>query len=140
MYEIYTIAPGKDEVIGFPKKDENGYTLDNEENANMVSPAFMLASQLGATEAKSYSNAREQCKKYWEENTEGVKYNDFRLPTRAELEVIKGMQENTDNKLDWIMTGMYYWSNLSSGAIEMGSSPGSSSKKAHIRCVRDIKK
>lgn len=139
LYEIYTIAPGKDEVIGFPKKDENGYTLDNEENANMVSPAFMLASQLGATYPENYSDARKHCQTYWEINTKGVIYEDFRLPTRAELRVIKGMQENTDNKLDWIMTGKYYWSNLSVGPVVM-KEDSESTTKAYIRCVRDIKK
>lgn len=52
MYHIIISSTSKDYVLGKPTLDANGYTVADEHNAKMVSPSFMIASQLGTL--KSY--------------------------------------------------------------------------------------
>lgn len=138
-------------------------TSDTEETKNMVSPSFELASQLGATvpmslieylsfsdklryystlEAIRQSYAIHVCASYTETrvvNDITVKLEDWRLPTEAEILLIEELQTTPSGAVKKIMTGRYYWS--SSGAVEIPSATtgGSSTNRAHTRCVRDVK-
>ena len=181
IYRITNLVPGtlpEGTVLGYPPTqkvkfyDAYGWewskgdylrhmdemTMDSEEVANMISPCFELASQLGATYPQVYGvtfddedyvynterpYAIRTAALYWEERKENgkvVTLSDWRLPTRAEIQLIYKLQkQNTAVKA--IMTGNYYWSNLSHGAIknEDGYDQGGKINFAHVRCVRDVK-
>ena len=72
--------------------------------------------------------------------TEEVK--GWRLPTEAEIELIDQLQNDTKSAVKRIMTGRYYWDSYSANGAKLMARPvsrGSSSDRAHIRCVRDVK-
>ena len=175
MYHIRTTTPG-DYILGYPKlEDDNGnetmdpdkgHTVVSEENKRIVSPSFMVASELGKTfhltQAQYevdgvldeplisffYDRAVNQCKYYVEAtyvdvNNDGVytdgvdkvyHYDDWRLPTEAEVEMIKYYQTNS-RAMDIVMQGEKY----------ICATPGFLSKTVgtesghYMRCVRDVK-
>lgn len=152
MYAITTLAPEGDIIWGFPPTDSQGRTVNSEEVSKMVSPKFEMASQFGASQTKSYSAAQTQCRNYWEEAADGTIKYDWRLPTAAEIHFIDNLQQVAPS--GGVMTGIYYWSNLSSSAYQMGQNiynlpitvtysgggwNGASSTNAYTRCIRDIK-
>ncbi len=150
MYCITTLAPDVSSNYrwGFPPVDGNGNTLDNAIVANMISPKFMMASQLGATTTMGYNNAKTQCQNYWEETTiNGVKvrYDDWRLPTEAEIKYIDDLQRV--GGVTQIMTGKYYWDAYSGNdayRMRQDNSPpyysgNATATNAHVRCIRDVK-
>lgn len=143
MYHITTLAPSGNIIWGFPPLDANGYTLNDATVANMVSPSFMMASQLGATSTMGYNNAVTNCRDYWEETTingETVRYDDWRLPTEAEIKYIDDLQHDSNNPQGMVMTGKYYWDAYSgNGAYRMQGGSGGSSTSAYVRCIRDVK-
>ena len=75
------------------------------------------------------------------ENGVSVVLSDWRLPTRAEIQLIDRMQAE-GTAVTEILKGKYYWSGLSDEAIEITHiTPNSGATKysAHVRCVRDVK-
>ena len=144
MYQITTLASDGNIVWGFPPVNNNGETENSDEVANMVSPKFMMASQLGATSTMNYNSGVSNCRNYWEEtviNGITVRYDDWRLPTKAEIKYIDDLQHNTNNPQGVVMRGNYYWSARSTEAYKMKSplSSSGSTSSAHVRCIRDIK-
>lgn len=126
--------------------------VSSEENDKLISPSFMLASQLGminvviGTEWISdyWENAREHCAYYVEtyRNSKGktVVLDDWRLPTSAEIAIINEYQKKTPDVMDVVLTGDYYsvcWNMANESGItlvdgtELNESFG-------IRCVRDV--
>ncbi len=146
MYAITTLAPSGDGNIiwGFPLID-NGNTVNSLEVSRMVSPKFMMASQLGATSTMGYDDAVDNCNSYWEETIKNgvtVRYDDWRLPTEAEIKYIDDLQHDSNNPQGVVMRGNYYWDAYSfNGAYEMKDpiTHSGSSTSAHVRCIRDIK-
>ncbi|WP_373697835.1 fimbrial tip adhesin FimD [Porphyromonas loveana] len=150
---------------GVEYKYTDNVTVDSPEVSKMVSPSFELASQLGATVIQPYKemhngyylwsnyansssstrNALGTCAEYWEErvvNGQTVTLDDWRLPTKAEIELVEKLQTDNNSAVQFIMTGRYYWSALSDAAILIpsgGSVSGVSTTRAHVRCVRDVK-
>lgn len=106
---IYTLAN--------PLVDETGYTIATEENTNLVAPSFMIASQLGATQTMSFENARRHCNQYREvtkvKQPDGsfkeVTYSGWRMPTLAELKIIKKFQGEDNSAMDVVLSGHQYW-------------------------------
>ncbi|KAF5074829.1 Major fimbrium tip subunit FimD [anaerobic digester metagenome] len=150
MYCITTLAPDVSSNYrwGFPPVDGNGNTLNNATVANMISPKFMMASQLGATLPMGDNSAKTQCQNYWEETTiNGVKvtYDDWRLPTEAEIKYIDDLQRV--GGVTEIMTGKYYWDAYSGNnayKMRQDNSPPyyqgyATNTNAHVRCIRDVK-
>ena len=93
MYHIHVTATSDKYTVARPRLDSNGYTESTAENAMLVSPSFMTASQLGATQQLSggVDQARSHCEQYIEVAYDGVKYvkyDDWRLPTAAEIDII----------------------------------------------------
>lgn len=77
-----------------------------------------------------------------------IVYDDWRLPTRAELEIIDGFQANIDAHelggslsnsgtyaMDWLLDRKQYWS--ANGAVTITNNPANSRSGIGIRCVRD---
>lgn len=145
MYTITTLAPSGDIIWGFPPVDANGNTSNSAEVANMVSPKFMMASQMGATDVMGYNSGVTNCQNYWEETTKNggaVTYSDWRLPTEAEIKYIDDLQHNSYNPQGVVMRGNYYWDAYNGNGAYLMKAPITSSgnsNSAHVRCIRDIK-
>jgi len=113
----------------------NNYVLGRPVNNSdhVVSPAFMIASQLGATTSRhpgrpgsgtnSYSNrateARNHCTTYKEVDQNGKSWEGWRLPTREEVGVILRYQNAGYDTMEPVMTGSYYWT-LEGAAVATG--------------------
>ncbi len=157
MYMITTLVPTGDVIWGFPPLDNNNNTQNNATVANMASPSFMMASQLGASTIMDYDEAVDRCNEYWEEtiiNGVTVRYDDWRLPTEAELKIIDDLQHDSNNPQGVVLSGNYYWSAYATwldepisgwfswdGAYLMKAPLESTSYSyyAPARCVRDVK-
>jgi hypothetical protein len=91
----------------------NGVTDPSEANNKVVSPAFMIASQLGTVSSESWPNASDHCKRYVEVHDNGdgtvTKYADWRLPTLAELKIICTYQNNGGEVMSEVLGGANYW-------------------------------
>lgn len=103
---------------------------------NVVSPAFMLASQLGTVSPFSYGvNASDHCDKYVEVRTDGQKYTNWRLPTAAEIGVICKYQNNkTQNVMSQVLRAHSYWA-LDGSEVTANEND---SDTGYVRCVRDL--
>lgn len=103
---------------------------------NVVSPAFMLASQLGTVSTFSEGvNASNHCDKYVEVRTDGKKYTGWRLPTAAEIGVITKYQyDSKQNVMSEVLRGRQYWA--LDGSKVTANKNGSGS--GYVRCVRDL--
>ena len=106
---------------------------------DVVSPAFMLASQLGTVYAFTGKNdgkkASEHCDKYIEVNTDGKKYTNWRLPTASEIGVITNYQYNKNqNVIDVVLAGRSYWA-LNGNQVEANKNDDD---RGFVRCVRDL--
>lgn len=106
---------------------------------DVVSPAFMLASQLGTVSAFTGKNdgkkASEHCDKYVEVRKDGKKYTDWRLPTASEIGVITNYQYKTNqNVIDVVLAGKTYWA-LNGSQVTANTN---NRYTGYVRCVRDL--
>lgn len=106
---------------------------------DVVSPAFMLASQLGTvtafTNKNDGKNASEHCDKYIEVRKDGKKYTDWRLPTASEIGVITNYQyKKNQNVIDVVLAGGSYWA-LNGKQVEANPN---NTYTGYVRCVRDL--
>ena len=150
MYHIRITASSGDYILGRPKIT-NGVTDPGADNARMVSPSFMIASQLGTVLASQISDGdrktvyTEHAKQYVEvyidpKTGKTVHLSDWRLPTAAELEIIYKYQGTSNDPanaeaIDFLLGGEHYYS--ASGAVE-NPKPSSNSAGTFIRCIRDV--
>lgn len=154
MYFVTITQTDDDYTLARPILDSNGYTLGTPENTEYVSPTFMLASRLGTVSAMSYSNAQIHCQKYVEVTMEHVVLDDWRLPTRKELEIIQQYQITTPDVMDEVLAlsywydvtrywgaGGYYRTAYSEASDPVGewTSSTSTNSSVWVRCVRDVK-
>lgn len=128
VVQITSTEQGSNYKIGHVKN--TSYSTEN-----VVSPAFMLASQLGTVSAHSTGeSASQHCNDYVEVSKDGMVYDDWRLPTPAEIGVITKYQYNeSQNVITEVLKGRYYWA-LNHQKIETrikNSGTGT-------RCVRDL--
>lgn len=146
--------------LGIPQTDSNGYTVNTADNNKLVSPSLMVASQLGCTKAwGNRSEVEQHCKQYVEKTAAGVVYDDWRLPTRAEMDVLTYYQRPGSaadvNPSVVKQTFRAYWYWCADGPYEnkygiskydFGSESGidwggysTSQNEPAVRCVRDVK-
>lgn len=139
MYLVQITSTSTGHTVARPSTTTEG-TVSNEENNQLVSPTFMLASQLGTvTSGLSWDNAKEQCKQY----VEVIKYedgtvrrlDDWRLPTEAELSIIADYQKLHTEVLDEVLRGSKYWTALQNYAYNV---PNASTIGTGARCIRDV--
>ena len=141
MY-IIQVSSTKDSKynIAHPNK-KNGFTTDE-----VVSPAFMIASQLGAVVSSAFNinSAKDHCETYREvakENGKDVIYDGWRLPTKTEIQFIVDFQkesfERNDNTtiqpIKPVLEGAKYYT-LNQEEVETGYSDAGT----FVRCVRDL--
>lgn len=143
MY-IIQVSSTKDSKYNIAHPNINqatGYTNDE-----VVSPAFMIASQLGAVQSEKFdqTKAKTHCITYREvkkENGKQVIYDGWRLPTKTEIQFIVNFQkesfkrnDNTEIKpIKPVLEGAKYYT-LNNKSVETGYS-GSGT---YVRCVRDL--
>lgn len=121
---------------------DTGYTNDE-----VVSPAFMIASQLGAVSSGEFdqASAKEHCETYREvkkENGKQVIYDGWRLPTKTEIQFIVDFQQEsyknnkgkTKQPIKPVLEGANYYT-LNNETVATGVESGDD---AYVRCVRDL--
>lgn len=144
MY-IIQVSSTKDSKynIAHPNIDKStGYTNDE-----VVSPAFMIASQLGAVRSANFnqSRAKTHCETYREvkkENGKQVKYDGWRLPTKTEIQFIVDFQQEsyknnkgkTKQPIKPVLEGANYYT-LNNKTVATGVESGD---EVFVRCVRDL--
>ena len=143
MY-IILVSSTKDSKynIAHPNINTSGYTNDD-----VVSPAFMIASQLGAVQSAYFdqSEAKTHCETYLEvkkENGKQVKYVGWRLPTKAEIQFIVDFQKEsyknhkgeTKQPIKPVLEGANYYT-LNNETVATGVKSGD---EVFVRCVRDL--
>lgn len=158
MYHVVITSTSGDYQLGRPimKKDEEIVDPNNLDNDKLVSPSFMLASQLGNSSTISWEDAKNQCKNYVEVGINGEVYDDWRLPTAAEINII--IKYQTDDKvntkddravMDYVLnyegqSNPDYWVSRSNYFMHIPASGegtlqgGSSDAEHRVRCVRDF--
>lgn len=137
MYFIRITNTSDTYQLSVPKRTAEGYTDPSAENARLVSPAFMLASQLGSVQSMNHTMAKEHCNKYVEVSMDRAVYNDWRLPTQAELGIIDKFQNTPGSVIATVLGGKYYWAADNYFITENGSD--GSTTRAYIRCIRDVR-
>ena len=105
-----------------------------------VSPAFMLASQLGVVNAfDTFKDAANHCEKYVEVSKNKKRYDDWRLPTQEEINSIVEFQNDKKaaNTMDRVLKGYYYWT---ANGGKSDKVPGSTvdNRPGAVRCIRDL--
>lgn len=139
MYFVRITKTSNEYVLSVPAVDKDGYTESSSENNQLVAPAFMIASQLGTVTNQYFSSAKEHCKQYAEKSLAGEAYEDWRLPTEAELKIIEKYQGVGGSVIDIVLGGKYYWA-ASGERVYISSGDNSPDKnKAFIRCIRTVK-
>lgn len=163
-YHVRMMASSGEYTLARPALDEYGYTAGDEENSKLVSPSFVIASRLGAvlstysglsnmTNDKKLIAFADHCKNYVEvddlnddKKDPVVVYDNWRLPTEAELKIIMEIQgesgQNAD-AIDYLLNGGYYMS--ASGPVFNPKNTDDTKEQANpmnatgvaIRCVRD---
>lgn len=144
MY-IIQVSSTKDSKynIAHPNIDKStGYTNDE-----VVSPAFMIASQLGAVRSTNFnqSRAKTHCETYREvkkENGKQVIYDGWRLPTKTEIQFIVDFQQEsyknnkgkTKQPIKPVLEGANYYT-LNNKTVATGVESGN---EVFVRCVRDL--
>lgn len=155
MYHVHVTATSSDYILAKPRLDADGFTESSPENTKLVSPSFMIASQLGGTNIPSSSGggfgnsgirelpggvrqAKMHCEQYVEVSG-GKVYDDWRLPTAAEIDIIIQHQKSSDAMATVLSGSRYYCAyNLENGQPEhTKSSEGGNSGSCHVRCIRD---
>lgn len=155
-YHIRMMATDEEYILASPRLDDRGYTAGDALNAQLVSPSFVIASRLGAMHSnhsslKNLTNEQkllvfaDHCKNYVEvddindnKSDPVVVYNNWRLPTEAELNIIIQLQGESlsaeADAIDYLLNGHYYMS--ASGPVYNSKNDGEDGQVA-IRCVRD---
>ncbi len=155
MFIVQSSATSSSYVMGRPNIESDGLSADR-----VFSPAFMIASQLGATGdmpkiVSSPTDANygtfnvssddelmrweaKHCETYLEVGENGVYYTGWRLPTEEEIGVIIGLQTSTsslddDTSLNEVLRAGYYRA-LNGNEVASGSGLTTHA----VRCVRDL--
>lgn len=161
MYHVVITSTSENYQLGRPIMDEEDTEIvdpENLDNDKLVSPSFMLASQLGNSSTIKWADARDQCKNYVEVGINGKVYDDWRLPTAAEINII--IKYQTDDKVNtgdnkavmdyvlnygdqeipnyWISRYNYSMQIPESGEGTLNKGKDDLESYRRVRCVRDF--
>ena len=144
MYVVQISATSDKYVLGKPILGNPGPYQSYDE---VVSPAFMIASQLGVVSTGwDAESAAEHCSRYLEVGTDGYRYAGWRLPTNDEIEIISDYQggrfgnitiPEADRVMDNVLKGSDYF-NLSGGTTPSNYTGTGGSNGNYLRCIRDL--
>lgn len=140
LFTVNTLVPSSDgsytlgdPTNGFAKTDSTA--IGNK----MVSPRFIIASQYGVYTRVAYPEAQTRCFLYGED----IYRSGWRMPTKAEIELINAIQDDPNSAVKALLTGDAYWSafkydyyNFTNNSWTSVNSTGT----AFIRAVYDIYK
>ena len=118
-YKVYvTIGTYENYLVGDPRVAKGGtlsgineltnYRLTNSAAANIIAPAFMIASSYGKTYAVTYENAQRRCAAYQEN---GYPAGRWRIPTPAEIQFVVNRSASGD--IAQLFDGQYWAGNNS---------------------------
>ncbi|MBO7140202.1 MAG: hypothetical protein J6W19_06510 [Prevotella sp.] len=144
MYVVQISSTSDKYILGKPILTKGAYNGTNtQSNDDVVSPAFMIASQLGAvstfTGNDAALNAAIHCSNYLEVGTDGTRYTGWRLPTASEIAVIADRQNDPNYNPDVItevLGGDYYYNLAGGRSFVIGKDQNS--ENTYVRCVRDL--
>ncbi|MBR1466819.1 MAG: hypothetical protein IJ607_10755 [Bacteroidaceae bacterium] len=137
MYIIQIASTSDDYILGRPIVDATTHLSQD----HVVSPAFMIASQLGAFDRGSSglngATAAEHCSQYVEVALDGTTYTGWRLPTKEEVSVIINYQYNsqTSESMAEVLTARNYYTLDGTSAT---NAEYTGSNGTFVRCVRDL--
>lgn len=140
LFTVNTLVPSSN----------GSYTLGDPTNGNIktdslaagnqiVSPRFIIASQYGIYARSLYSDARNRCSDYGED----IYRSGWRMPTKAEIELINTIQDDPNSAVKKLLAGDAYWSAFKYDYYNFTNNiwiSVNSSGTAYIRCVYDIYK
>lgn len=140
LFTVNTLVPSNNGsyTLGDPT---NGFSkTDSTATGNtMVSPRFIIASQYGVYNRVLYGIAQNRCASYGED----IYRSGWRMPTKAEIELINVIQDDVNSAVKALLTGDAYWSafkydyyNFVNNSWIVSGATGT----AYIRCVYDIYK
>lgn len=140
LFTVNTLVPSSNGsyTLGDPT---NGFAkTDSTTNGNvMVSPRFIIASQYGIYLEVDYPTAQNRCFLYGED----IYRSSWRMPTKAEIELINNIQDDANSAVKALLTGTAYWSaykydyyNFVNNSWTHDISTGT----AFVRCVYDLYK
>lgn len=122
----------------------NVYTRSDYESNRLVSPKFVVASQIGIHYSNNYNYALERCKQYSEYN---YGPGTWRIPTTAELQLIGKLQTDPSSAVKNLLVGNRYWSAEKSAYYGYYKTVTLSTQQAYdewylnfhpVRCIHDI--
>lgn len=163
MYLVQISSTSNQYTVARPKMTGTGVgsvTALGEENNRLVSPTFMLASNLGNIGDVNWAKAQDNCKYYVEYSIYTIdkadrlngktydeyghrRFDDWRLPTYAELQIIAGYQTTQSEVMDKVLTDDYYWAAdtntyLKTNQPTVEEIPSSTGSDGKVRCIRDV--
>lgn len=163
MYLVQISSTSNQYTVARPKMTGTGVgsvTALGEENNRLVSPTFMLASNLGNIGDVNWVKAQDNCKYYVEYSIYTIdkadrlngktydeyghrRFDDWRLPTYAELQIIAGYQTTQSEVMDKVLTDDYYWAAdtntyLKTNRPTVEEIPSSTGSDGKVRCIRDV--
>lgn len=140
LFTVNTLVPSSNGTytLGDPT---NGYAkTDSTANGNkMVSPRFIIASQYGIYNRVTYSVAQTRCFLYGED----IYRSGWRMPTKAEIELINSIQDDPNSAVKALLTGDAYWSAFKFDYYDFVNNAWTNtnvSGTAYIRAVYDLYK
>lgn len=144
MYVLQLTSSSESYTLGRPSLVSHTVTYNNDPRSityytsadDVISPAFMLGSQLGAVNTVSSSEfAAMHCAKYLE-HSNGKDYIGWRLPTQQELRYM--IEHQNGAAMIEVLSGEYYWTLDGTYGRYSSGSGGSANGAKYVRCVRDL--
>ena len=140
LFTVNTLVPSTDGsyVLGDPTGGL-GYTDATAAGNRVVSPQFIVASQYGIYPSVTYSDAQRRCYEYGED----IYRSGWRLPTKAEMEIINKIQDDPNSAVKALLAGSAYWSAFKYDYYNFNDDRwinSSQTGRAYVRAVYDIYK
>lgn len=140
LFTINTLVPSSNGSYTLGDPTNGGSRTDSTAVGNkMVSPRFIIASQYGIFTREVYGVAQNRCFMYGED----IYRSGWRLPTKAEIELINNIQDDANSAVKALLAGDAYWSaykydyyNFTNNVWINEVSTGT----AFVRCVYDLYK
>lgn len=140
LITVNTLVPSADGsyILGDPT---NGFALtDSTANGNrIVSPQFIVASQYAIYPSVSYADAQKRCLEYGED----IYRSGWRLPTKAEIEIVNNIQDDPNSAVEGLLEGGAYWSAFKYDYYNFDGNKWESTSmwgRAYVRAVYDLYK
>lgn len=140
LFTVNTLVPSSDGSYTLGDPTNGLVKTDSTAIGNkMVSPRFIIASQYGIYNRVTYPVAQTRCLLYGED----IYRSGWRMPTKAEIELVNTIQDDPNSAVKALLTGDAYWSafkydyyNFVNNSWTSGGSAGT----AYIRAVYDVYK